>query len=249
MERLFSELRERILRAGVAPRHVRRYLRELADHLADLTAEEERAGRSPTDAHFAALRRLGEMGDLAKAMIDQCQFQSWSAQSTVGRRSVSRPVIPLWLPYWPAALFHFVVRLEEFFCLESTLPSAPQRNGFRESLSFNSAERCILRRADLHRLGRRSPSPRVSSVSPAGPFPGRHPHCVTRRHGPGSRRPRGPRATTRPCQPALRLPALPLQPLSVGLYHTLLVFLLMLVIMLQKPCIIWGLAPEVYSPS
>ena len=37
---LFPELRERLLRAGVAPRHVRRYLNELGDHFTDLRAEE-----------------------------------------------------------------------------------------------------------------------------------------------------------------------------------------------------------------
>src|SRR5579859_1830609 len=64
-----DELRERLLRAGVAPRHVRRYLAELRDHLADLTAEEERAGHGRAEAESAALVRLGGMDDLAKAMI------------------------------------------------------------------------------------------------------------------------------------------------------------------------------------
>jgi hypothetical protein len=73
----FNELRERLLRAGVAPRHVRRYLTELADHLADLRAEEERAGRSQADAESAAVIRLGGVDDLTKAMIGQRQFQSW----------------------------------------------------------------------------------------------------------------------------------------------------------------------------
>jgi len=72
----FCELRERLLRAGVAPRHVRRYLAELADHLADLTAEEERAGRSRSDADSAGLVRLGSMDDLARAMTEQRRFQS-----------------------------------------------------------------------------------------------------------------------------------------------------------------------------
>src|SRR5436853_7404247 len=80
MAKPFHELRERLLRAGVAPRHVRRYLKELADHLTDLRAEEERAGRSRADAEAAALVRLGSMNDLAKAMIEQRQFQSWSAR-------------------------------------------------------------------------------------------------------------------------------------------------------------------------
>jgi hypothetical protein len=81
MPKPFYELRERLLRAGVAPRHVRRYLTELADHLADLRAEEERSGRNPKDAESAALARLGEMDNLVKAMIEQRQFQAWSARA------------------------------------------------------------------------------------------------------------------------------------------------------------------------
>jgi hypothetical protein len=81
MAKQFHDLRERLLRAGVAPRHVRRYLTELADHLSDLSAEEERAGRSRADAEAAALVRLGAMDDLARAMIEQRRFQSWCARA------------------------------------------------------------------------------------------------------------------------------------------------------------------------
>jgi hypothetical protein len=81
MVKPFNELRERLLKAGVAPRHVRRYLNELADHLADLTAEEEHAGRSRADAESAALLRLGGMDDLARAMTEHRQFQSWSVRA------------------------------------------------------------------------------------------------------------------------------------------------------------------------
>jgi hypothetical protein len=81
MAKPFHELRERLLRTGVAPRHVRRYLTELADHLADLKAEEERAGRSSADAVSAALLRLGGIDDLATAMTEQRQFQSCSARA------------------------------------------------------------------------------------------------------------------------------------------------------------------------
>ncbi|MGH9528958.1 MAG: permease prefix domain 1-containing protein, partial [Terriglobales bacterium] len=76
MHQSFRELRERLLRAGVAPRHVRRYLNELADHFDDLTAEEERGGSSREDAESAALSRLGGIDALAKAMIEQRRFQS-----------------------------------------------------------------------------------------------------------------------------------------------------------------------------
>jgi len=81
MAKPFDELRERLLRAGVAPRHVRRYLAELADHLADLRAEEQRAGRDSADAESSALARLGATDDLAQAMIRQRQFQAWSVRA------------------------------------------------------------------------------------------------------------------------------------------------------------------------
>ncbi|HEX5233926.1 MAG TPA: hypothetical protein VFW25_01205 [Silvibacterium sp.] len=81
MAKQFNELRERLLRAGVAPRHVARYLRELSDHLADLIAEEERGGRSRADAESAAMRRLGAMEDLCRAMTEQRRLRSWSARA------------------------------------------------------------------------------------------------------------------------------------------------------------------------
>jgi hypothetical protein len=81
MARPFNELRERLLRMGVAPRHVRRYLNELADHFADLRAEEEQAGHSRADAESAALLRLGGTEELARAMIDRRQFQSWCVRA------------------------------------------------------------------------------------------------------------------------------------------------------------------------
>jgi hypothetical protein len=81
MEPLFRNLRERLLRAGVAPHHVRRYLAELEDHLSDLLAEEEQSGRSSADASTAALARLGSIDDLASAMTARREFLSWSARA------------------------------------------------------------------------------------------------------------------------------------------------------------------------
>lgn len=81
MEMPFREIRERLLRAGIAPRHVRRYLRELEDHFADLIAEEVRVGRSPEHAKTAALMRLGSIEELAGAMLEKRQFQAWSAKA------------------------------------------------------------------------------------------------------------------------------------------------------------------------
>jgi hypothetical protein len=81
MQKLLDELRERLLRAGIAPRHVRRYLSELSDHFADLTAAEKSRGRSGADAESAALARLGSVDHLVKAMTDQPALQSWSCRA------------------------------------------------------------------------------------------------------------------------------------------------------------------------
>ena len=75
------ELREQLLRAGVGPRHVRRYLIELREHWADLTAEEERGGRSPAEAAAVALTRLGRVEELARTMIERRELRSWTAQA------------------------------------------------------------------------------------------------------------------------------------------------------------------------
>ena len=81
MQKPFHEVRERLLGAGIAPRHVRRYVAELTDHLADLTAEEQRAGHSQEDAKCAALLRLGKPNDLIRAMLEQRQFQAWCVRA------------------------------------------------------------------------------------------------------------------------------------------------------------------------
>jgi hypothetical protein len=77
----FNELQERLLRAGVAPRHIRRYLAELTDHLADLTTEEQQKDLSPAAAKSAALLRLGSTDTLAAAMLAQPRLQSLSARA------------------------------------------------------------------------------------------------------------------------------------------------------------------------
>ncbi len=103
MAKQFSELRERLLRAGVAPRHVRRYLGELADHLADLTAEERSAGRSRVEAEAAAMARLGGVDELARAMVGQREFQSWSVRAPWAAFGVA-PLLVL-AAAWYVALF------------------------------------------------------------------------------------------------------------------------------------------------
>src|SRR5215470_12497553 len=104
MQEPFSELRERLLHAGVAPRHVRRYVKELREHLADLTAEEAHAGCTRAESETRAMARLGSVDDLTKAMIEQRQFRSWCARAPWAVFSLA-PVL------WLAAAYFVVLSL------------------------------------------------------------------------------------------------------------------------------------------
>lgn len=77
----FDSLREKLLLAGIAPRHVRRYLKELNEHLDDLTREQHQAGYEDEDARLRARARLGSEDELATAMLAQKGFRSLAARA------------------------------------------------------------------------------------------------------------------------------------------------------------------------
>jgi hypothetical protein len=67
----FESVREQLLRAGIAPSRARRYVVELREHLADVTARERSAGLDPAAASLRARTLLGTDAELAQAMIDK----------------------------------------------------------------------------------------------------------------------------------------------------------------------------------
>jgi hypothetical protein len=77
----FEALREALLKGGIAPRHVRRYLAELSEHLDDLTAEQRRLGYEGSDASLRARALLGEDAELAAAMLEQKSLRSLPARA------------------------------------------------------------------------------------------------------------------------------------------------------------------------
>ena len=77
----FEPLRETLLRAGLAPAHVRRYVRELSEHVTDLVGEELTAGRSLAEARAAARARLGADEALTGAMLAQPALRSWTGRA------------------------------------------------------------------------------------------------------------------------------------------------------------------------
>ena len=76
----FDSLRERLLKAGIAPRHVRRYLGELHDHSDDLVREEIAGGATRQAAEANADARLGNDDDLAQAMLARPELRSVAAR-------------------------------------------------------------------------------------------------------------------------------------------------------------------------
>lgn len=76
----FDRLSERLLHAGIAPRHVRRYVRELSDHFDDLVREEKADGAAKELAETRALARLGNDDTLAEAMLSRPELRSFTAR-------------------------------------------------------------------------------------------------------------------------------------------------------------------------
>src|SRR4051812_45095156 len=76
----FGRLSERLLRAGIAPRHARRYVRELSDHFDDLVRAEQAGGAVGEAAETRALSRLGSEDDLAQAMLSRPELKSLTSR-------------------------------------------------------------------------------------------------------------------------------------------------------------------------
>src|SRR5258706_314220 len=76
----FDVVAEALLKGGIAPRHVRRYVRELDEHLDDLMAHQRAAGYNGEDTASTAGARLGSDTELAHAMLDQPGMRSWPAR-------------------------------------------------------------------------------------------------------------------------------------------------------------------------
>jgi cytochrome bd-type quinol oxidase subunit 1 len=80
MFRQFEGLCDRLLRAGIAPRHVRRYISELKNHLDDLASEERARGLSREAAEAEARTRLGSDETLAAALLARPGLRSLTAR-------------------------------------------------------------------------------------------------------------------------------------------------------------------------
>ena len=74
----FAGLSERLRRAGISPRRVRRLISELEAHFDDLVAEFHSTGLSQTESESQAAARLGTEDVLAASIIARPELRSWA---------------------------------------------------------------------------------------------------------------------------------------------------------------------------
>ncbi len=74
----FDRLEDRLLRGGIAPRHVRRTLTELREHYDDALRDEQAKGAY--DAAQAAWQRLGTENDIAQSVLARRELHALSAR-------------------------------------------------------------------------------------------------------------------------------------------------------------------------
>lgn len=75
-----ESMREDLLRAGLSPAHVQRYLRELAEHREDIVEHLVSSGTAPETARAEADRRLGSNDALLLPMLANRRFRSLAAR-------------------------------------------------------------------------------------------------------------------------------------------------------------------------
>ncbi|MFL6605644.1 MAG: hypothetical protein ACJ8R9_30520 [Steroidobacteraceae bacterium] len=107
-----KSLSEHLLRAGVAHRHVRRYVRELHEHYEDAVREELAKGLDRSLAEQTAWARLGNEEELARSVLAQPTLRSTAARFPVLVFGAAPALI--WLTSLALSLFAFGVFAESY---------------------------------------------------------------------------------------------------------------------------------------
>ena len=74
----FQKFETRLLQAGIAPRHVRRTVVELKEHLEDIVDAEQACGCDLETARRRATREFGDLQEVVTAMRARPELLSWA---------------------------------------------------------------------------------------------------------------------------------------------------------------------------
>lgn len=74
----FKTIEKRLLRGGVSPKHVKRTIRELNHHYADLVAKVKSDGASAAEASNLAGKRLGSDDQIVRKVLNRPELISWA---------------------------------------------------------------------------------------------------------------------------------------------------------------------------
>ena len=76
----FRVLAERLIEAGIAPRHVHRTVNEMRDHYEDLVEAGLERGLQRAAAQERAARQLGQVDDFVREMAAHPELKSWASR-------------------------------------------------------------------------------------------------------------------------------------------------------------------------
>ncbi len=142
----FEDLEDRLLRGGVAYRHVQRFLRELSDHHEDAVHAARADGQNAADAHTAALARLGSVDDLARGMIARPELQALGARYPRAWNGAG-PVV-MWAVLMAATLLVWVAIYKSLRALE-ILPSGGDPSLAALQTPADAVVSCVMRIAPV----------------------------------------------------------------------------------------------------
>lgn len=107
----FAELRDALLRGGVAPVYIRRTLLELDEHYLDLERDGVDAGLSLEHAASRARAELGSERVIAAAVLARLELKDWTYRWPRLACCLRSVVLVALLPAWPVAFCVYRGRL------------------------------------------------------------------------------------------------------------------------------------------
>jgi hypothetical protein len=121
----FENVREQLLKAGIAAGHVNRYVVELREHLADLINRERANGADAREAANKACTIMGSDAQLVQAMLDRSPPRALSAKAPWAVFGVL-PVVAIIATSWIIAMIMMRLLMPVRAAVPADMPSLYQ---------------------------------------------------------------------------------------------------------------------------